>query len=133
MVVVVLQTILRPGKVGGEEIQVSLSSIYRWDVRPGPYLQTSNWLRTTVVGVDLLNVVIVVIVLLLGASWGHRGAVAKDAMDVVASFIVVGIFIIIAPTPMPKIVAHPPFKRSIPSSSSEPSSSSQPSPPPSTR
>jgi hypothetical protein len=87
----------------------------------------------TVVGVDLLNVVVVVIVLSLGASWGHRGAIAKDAMNAVASFIVVGIFIIIAPTPTPKIVAHPPFERSIPSSSSEPSSSSQPSPPPSTR
>ena len=117
----------------GEEMQVSLSSIYRWDVRPGPYRQTSNWPRTTVVGVDLLNVVVVVIVLSLGASWGRRGAIAKDAMNAVASFIVVGIFIIIAPTPTPKIVAHPPFERSIPSSSSEPSSSSQPSPPPSTR
>jgi hypothetical protein len=53
-------------------------------------------------------------------------------MDAVASFIVVGIFII-APTPPSKIVAHPLFERSIPSSSSEPSSSSQPLPPPSTR
>ena len=41
----------------GEEIQVSLSSIYRWDVHPGPYRQTGNRPRTTVVGVDLLNLV----------------------------------------------------------------------------
>jgi hypothetical protein len=41
----------------GEEIQVSLSSIYRWDVHPGPYHQTGNRPRTTVVGVDLLNLV----------------------------------------------------------------------------
>ncbi len=41
----------------GEEIQVSLLSMYRWDVRPGPYSQTGNRLRTTVVGVDLLNLV----------------------------------------------------------------------------
>jgi len=41
----------------GEEIQVSLSSIYRWDVRPGPYCQTGNRPQTTVVGVDLLNLV----------------------------------------------------------------------------
>ena len=26
----------------GEEIQVSLLSIYRWDVRPGPYRQTGK-------------------------------------------------------------------------------------------
>jgi len=41
----------------GEEIQVSLLSMYRWDVRPGPYSQTGNRLRTMVVGVDLLNLV----------------------------------------------------------------------------
>ena len=41
----------------GEEIQVSLSFIYRWDVRPGPYHQTGNRPRMTVVGVDLLNLV----------------------------------------------------------------------------
>ncbi len=41
----------------GEEIQASLSSIYRCDVRPGPYRQTGNRPRTTVVGVDLLNLV----------------------------------------------------------------------------
>jgi len=41
----------------GEEIQVSLSFIYRWDVRPGPCRQTGNRPRTTVVGVDLLNLV----------------------------------------------------------------------------
>ncbi len=41
----------------GEEIQVSLLSIYQWDVRPGPYCQTGNRPRTTVVGVDLLNLV----------------------------------------------------------------------------
>ena len=41
----------------GEEIQVSLSSIYRWDVHPGPYRQTGNRPGTTVVGVDLLNLV----------------------------------------------------------------------------
>ncbi len=35
----------------GEEIQVSLSFIYRWDVRPGPCRQTGNRPRTTVVGV----------------------------------------------------------------------------------
>jgi hypothetical protein len=43
--------------LAGEEIQVSLSSIYRWGVRPGPYRQTGNSPRTTVVGVDLLNLV----------------------------------------------------------------------------
>ena len=41
----------------GEDIQVSLSSIYRWDVCPGPYRQTGNRPRTTVVGVDLLKLV----------------------------------------------------------------------------
>jgi transposase len=41
----------------GEKIQVSLSSIYRWDVCPGPYRQTGNRPRMTVVGVDLLNLV----------------------------------------------------------------------------
>ena len=41
----------------GQKIQVSLLSIYRWDVHPGPYRQTGNRPRTTVVGVDLLNLV----------------------------------------------------------------------------
>ena len=41
----------------GEAIQVSLRSIYRWDVLPEPYRQTGNRPRTTVVGVDLLNLV----------------------------------------------------------------------------
>ena len=41
----------------GEISRVSLSSIYRWDVHPGPYRQTGNRPRTTVVGVDLLNLV----------------------------------------------------------------------------
>jgi len=66
---------------------------------------------------------IVVIVAAVGGGVVNGGimdqAVAKDAMDAEASF-VVGI-IIIAPTP-PKIIA-PPFERSIPSSFSEPSSS----------
>ena len=41
----------------GEAIQVSRRSIYRWDVRLEPYRQTGNRPRTTVVGVDLLNLV----------------------------------------------------------------------------
>ena len=41
----------------GEAIQVSLRSIYQWDVLPEPYRQTGNRPRTTVVGVDLLNLV----------------------------------------------------------------------------
>ena len=41
----------------GDAIEVSLSSIYRWDVRPEPFRQTGNGPWTTVVGVDLLNLV----------------------------------------------------------------------------
>ena len=41
----------------GEEIEVSLSSIYRWDVRPEPFRQTGNGPRTTVGGVNLLNLI----------------------------------------------------------------------------
>ena len=40
-----------------EAIEVSLSSIYRWDVRPEPFRQTGNGPRTTVVGINLLNLV----------------------------------------------------------------------------
>ena len=39
----------------GEATEVSLHFIYQWDVLPEPYRQTGNRLRTTVVGVDLLN------------------------------------------------------------------------------
>ena len=41
----------------GEAIEVSLASIYRWDVHHEPFRQTGNGPRTTVVGVDLLNLV----------------------------------------------------------------------------
>ena len=39
----------------GEATEVSLRSIYQWDVRLEPYRQTGNRPRTTIVGVDLLN------------------------------------------------------------------------------
>jgi hypothetical protein len=41
----------------GEEIEVSHSSIYQWDVRPELFCQTGNEPRTSIVGVDLLNLV----------------------------------------------------------------------------
>ena len=41
----------------GEEIEVSLSSIYRWDVRPEPFRQTGNGPQMTVGGVNLLNLI----------------------------------------------------------------------------
>jgi len=41
----------------GEAIEVSLASIYRRDVHHEPFRQTGNGPRTTVVGVNLLNLV----------------------------------------------------------------------------
>ena len=41
----------------GEAIDVSLASIYRWNLRPEPFRQTGNGPRTSIVGVDLLSLV----------------------------------------------------------------------------
>ena len=41
----------------GEAIDISRRSIYRWADRLGPFRQTGNRERTTIVGVDLLSLV----------------------------------------------------------------------------
>ena len=41
----------------GDAIDVSLSSIYRWNLRPEPFCQTGNGPWTSIVGADLLNLV----------------------------------------------------------------------------
>ncbi len=41
----------------GEAIDVSCSSILRWDLRPEPFRQTGNGPRASIVGVDLPNLV----------------------------------------------------------------------------
>jgi len=58
-----------------EAIEVSLASIYRWDVRHKPFRQTGNGPRTTVVGVDLLNLVTYI------TTWPDR------TLDEMAAFI----------------------------------------------
>ena len=51
----------------GEAIDVSRRSIYRWADRLEPFRQTGNRERTTIIGVDLLNLVT-----------GGRGAAADE-------------------------------------------------------
>ena len=45
----------------GEDIDVSDSSIYRWNIRPAPYRITGNSQRSQVVGIDMFNLVFFVI------------------------------------------------------------------------